>query len=153
MQVEVEVVRNAFDDKKENDPSFFKERDDTTMQKTCAYLYHLRHGTKHVQKELKDAGEVVEHGVREVAKEASHVISPCERAVQCDADTEGKLSGKSHGDICAALTAAQREDHKQPQLAGENMASERRDAKPSGKGHRRALSAKVNLLVLAPTNH
>ena len=153
MQVEVEVVRNAFDDKKENVPSFFKERDDTAMQKTHAYLYHLHHGTKHVQKELKDAGEVIEHGVCEVAKEASHVISPCERAVQCDADTEGKLLGKSHGDICAAPTAAQREDHKQPQLTGANMAFECRDAKPSGKGHQRALSAKVNLLVLAPTNH
>ena len=153
MQVEVEVVRNVFDDKKENVPSFFKEKDDTAMQKTRAYLHHLRHGTKHVQKELKDAGEV-EHGVREVAKEASHVISPpCERAMQRDADTEGKLSGKSHGDICAAPTVAQREDYKRPQLAGANMASKRRDAKPSRKGHRRALSAKVNLLVLAPTNH
>ena len=153
MQVKVEVVHNAFDDKKENDTSFFKERDDTAMQKTRAYLYHLHHGTKHVQKELKDAGEVVEHGVREVAKEASHVISPCERAVQCDADTEGKLLGKSNGDICAVLTVAQHEDHKRPQLAGANMASECRDAKPSRKGHRQALSAKVNLLVLAPTNH
>ena len=109
------------------------------MQKARAYLHHLRHGTKQVQKELKDAGEVVEHGIREVAKEAPHVISPpCERAVQSDADTEGKLSGKSHGDVCAAPTAAQREDHKRPQSAGENTASERRDAKLSRKGRRRA---------------
>jgi len=139
-QVEVEVVRDAFDTEQEHSSSFFKGRDGTAMQMARAYLSGLRHGRERIRRDLKEAGEDIEEGIRKVKKQASHIIcSPSgenddKPAVQSNDDREGKVSATCHSHGGSTPPITQHEDHrKRPQSAGANMASEHADVKPSRK--------------------
>ena len=112
-----------------------------------AYLSGLRHGREHIRRDLKKVGEDVEQGIREVKKQASHVICPPSAessdnpAVQSD-DKEGKVSVTchSHGGSTTPPITQHEGRSKRPQSAGANIVSECADTKPGKKILRRRAS-------------
>ncbi|KAL4081124.1 Sodium/hydrogen exchanger family-domain-containing protein [Scleroderma citrinum] len=135
-EVEVEVIRNAYDTEQETISSFFKGHDGTAMQLARTYLHRLRHTPEHIQRGLKEAGEVVEHGIHEVEKQVSHAISPSSGE---NSDTEGYGSGNHHSDANSVPPVSQAENRKKrPPSTGGKPISEHADARQSRKSRRRA---------------
>lgn len=104
-EVEIEVVRNAYDTQRENVSSFFRGPKQAVMQSARNYLQELRHAAEYVHGGLKEIGGTLKSDVRGVEERVMGMTASVEGA---DGDEEEWLSDRSDGDADAGSATKDR---------------------------------------------
>ncbi|KAG6331589.1 hypothetical protein ID866_7498, partial [Astraeus odoratus] len=143
-EVEVEVIRNAYNTQQESVSSFFKGPGDTAIRMARAYLESLHEASESIQDHMKAIGKSIKRDFSAVEERSANAISgTCsgdgvKLDEKGDDDNEGWSSDKSDGSTSAGLQAGGR--RQRARSAEGKTASERTDAKSRGTRRRASLS-------------
>lgn len=134
-EVEIEVVRNAYNTQQECASSFFRGQRHAVRQSACDYLQELRHAAQYVQGEFKEISGAVKHDIRGV-EERVLGTTPSVEGTDCE---EEWLSDRSDDDAGTGPAAGHR--RKRPRSGDAKSALKHtgsRRTRLGGKSRRRA---------------